>query len=115
MLVEIDLTDPTTPVEVAELALDGTVLGISFSNQHVFVTMADAGLAVIDASASGTLVQVGSIDTPGSPNDVTVSGAYAFVADRSAGLTILSDCSMNLFFDDFESGDSTRWSSVVPD
>ena len=89
VLVEIDLSEPSAPVEMAELELDGVISGISFSGQHVVVALGDVGLAVIDASTPGVLVRVGIIDTPGWANDVAASGGYAFVADNSEGLRII--------------------------
>lgn len=43
---------------------------------------------------------------------VTVAGGHVYVADFAAGIAIFRDCAP-IFNDDFETGDTSRWSEVA--
>ena len=57
-------------------------------------------------------VEVGFAVPPDDASGVAVSGGYAYLTDRFAGLAVFQDCT--LFFDGFESGDTSAWSATVP-
>ena len=48
----------------------------------------------------------------GSGAGVTAGGGYLYIADGDAGLTVFRECGP--FYDGFESGDATVWSSTNP-
>ncbi len=103
-----DVSTPSPPIEVGycEFTYGGYV---TVSGGHAYVG-GSGGLRVIDVSTPSSPNEIGFADTPGSGGRVTVSGGYVFMA---AGLQVFRSCGA-VFIDGFESGDTSRWSAVVP-
>jgi hypothetical protein len=87
----IDLSIPTTPIEVGTT----TVSGIAFSPEVAvvgdlaYVTVGEEGLRIIDVSNPATPVEIGALDTPGFASGVTGVNDVAYVADGGTGLRII--------------------------
>jgi hypothetical protein len=86
---------------------------VAFSGGYAYVTWSHFGLQAIDVSDPSSPVEVGHSNTPGDAKDVTFAGGKLFVADSMAGIEIFRVCP-DLFFDGFESGDTSAWSRTVP-
>jgi len=85
----------------------GLAFGVAVAGTYAYVADDTAGLRVVDVSNPAAPVEIGFYDTPGLAFGVVVAGAYAYVADKGSGLEILTSCSAELFFDGFESGDTS--------
>jgi hypothetical protein len=72
------------PTYATRIASDVKVVG-----NYAYVTLGEAGLAVIDVSIPAAPLHVGSYNTSKDANRVAVSGGYAYVADREAGLQVI--------------------------
>jgi hypothetical protein len=88
-LLIADISDPTAPFVVGEVAFDDVVRGIAVVGSHAYVTVSEAGLAVVDVTDPAAPVSIGAVDTPGAAQDVAVSGTTAFVADTGQGLRVI--------------------------
>ena len=107
----IDVSNPAAPVEVGFVYTRDAASGVAVAGSYAYVADRGAGLLVIDVSDPAAPSWVGIVDTPGDAYGVAVAGSYAYVADGIAGLEILLSC---IFQDGFESGDTSRWSAMVP-
>jgi hypothetical protein len=110
----IDVSTPSTPVEVGFLDTLNLSLGVAVSDRYAYLANGERGLRVIDVSTPSTPVEVGFSYTPNPAEDVAVSGGYVAVAVLSRGLAVYEDCAGALFADGFESGDTSAWSATVP-
>jgi len=88
-LMVAELSDPSAPQVVGEVALAGTFEGIAVSGGYAYVAGHNAGLRVVDVSVPSAPVEVGFLDTPGVFWDVAVSGGYAYVAAWEDGLRVI--------------------------
>jgi hypothetical protein len=86
----IDISTPSTPVEVGFVDTPGNAVGVAVSPGYAYVADGYSGLRVIDISSPSTPVEAGSIDTPGYAYDVAISGSYVYVADGFAGLRVIN-------------------------
>jgi len=86
----LDMSDPTSPTEVGEIATPGVVFCIFVDNFHLYVADGGGGLRVIDVADPAHPYEVGSYDTPGSAIGVWVSGSYAYVVSYETGLRIIN-------------------------
>jgi hypothetical protein len=109
----IDVSDPTTPVEVGALGTPEAATGLAVSGDLVYLADGHGGLRVVDVSVPAWPVEVGAAATLAVAENVAVSDGHAFVAETWAGMSVFRGCSSVLFADDFESGGTSRWSAVV--
>ena len=64
-LMVAELSDPSAPQVVGEVALPSAGAGIAVSGGYAYVADHSAGLRVVDVSVPSAPVEVGSLDTPG--------------------------------------------------
>lgn len=88
-LLVIDVSDPTSPIEVGSHSTRGYAQAITLDGTRAYVANRSDGLTILDVSDPMRPVEVGHLDTAGSAWDVVVSGSYAFIADSQAGLQIV--------------------------
>jgi len=83
----VDVSDPTTPVEI-DLAASSARLPNSLSvvDGLAYVTSYRGGLSVFDLSDPRTPIEIGFLQLPYRALDVAVEGETAYVADDEAGL-----------------------------
>jgi hypothetical protein len=110
----IDVSTPSSPVQVGSHYLSGAGYGVAFSGGYCYVAAWSGGLVVFDVTTPSSPVDVGTHLSPGVADAVAVSVGSVFVAERNAGLGVFRDC-LVLFADDFETSDTSRWSSTSPD
>ena len=110
----IDVSTPTSPIEVGSLDTPGDAQGVAVSGSYAYVADRLAGLRVIDVSVPSSPADMGYDDTPGEAVNVTVAGGYVYVAELDAGMEIFRECGEGVFSDGFESGDTLLWSVSVP-
>ena len=85
----VDVSDPTTPVEVGTLSTPGDALGVAVSGSRAYLAAGDAGLHVIDISNPAAPQLLGTANTPGDAQGVAWVDGYAYVADGTSGLQIV--------------------------
>lgn len=86
-LVVLDVTDPTTPVELGSTApFPYFVEDIVVSGTLACVAAGGAGLRVVDVTDPANPVEVGFWDSPGYAEGVAISGTVAYLADGPYGL-----------------------------
>jgi len=113
----IDVSNPTAPVEVGflEIVVMYSAVDVAVSGLYAYVNDS-VSLRVIDVSTPSAPVEIGIHDVGWGSSDaggVAVSGQYAYVAGWPS-LQVLTSCEGLLFTDGFESGDTSRWSAMVP-
>jgi hypothetical protein len=114
----VDVSNPFSPGEIG-FFFDGQAAtqGVAFDGRYIYMAERQYGFQVADAADLTTPVDVGTVDTDEIAYNVALSenGLYAFVTDREGGLNVfdLATCVL-IFADDFELGNLSRWSSVVP-
>jgi hypothetical protein len=84
----VDVSDPTTPIIVDNVIMDGDPWAVYVLNNYAYVVAADhvlptveGGLRIVDVSIPTSASLVASYDTPGDPRDVFVVGDLVYVAD----------------------------------
>jgi len=114
----IDVSEPTAPVEVGFLDTPTSAWDVAVSRGYAYVVVGDeftGGLYVIDVSTPSAPVEAGYHEA-GQADDIVggiaVSGGHVFLANWG-GLFVFRECGW-LFFDGFESGDTSAWSATVP-
>jgi hypothetical protein len=85
----IDVSTPSSPVEVGFFDTGGWAWGVAVSGSYAYVADGSDGLRIIDVSTPSSPVEVGFYDTGGESWGVAVSGSYAYVADAWNGLRII--------------------------
>ena len=87
----IDLSIPTTPIEVGSTTVIGAGLRpeVAVVGDLAYVAVGQEGLRVTDVSNPEAPVEIGAIDTPDFARGVTVVDSVAYVADRHSGLRII--------------------------
>jgi hypothetical protein len=86
-LKSIDVSDPTSPVEVVSTGAAGFARRVATVADLVLV--ADRDLRVLQRTSPDALIEIGSLRTPGESRDIAVSGDLVFVADGSDGLLVV--------------------------
>jgi hypothetical protein len=81
-----DVSDPSSPTEIASLALP--VNALALSGNTLFVGTSDGRLVVVDVSNPAAPNQIGSVSITGLPNTMNVAGTLLFVADGAQGLLV---------------------------
>lgn len=112
----IDVSTPSSPVEINAF-FDGQAAtqGVAYDGRYIFAAERQYGFQVIEATDVLDLVEEGTVDTDNVAFKVALGddGLYAYVTDREGGLNVfdISACDI-IFANGFESGDTSRWSSV---
>lgn len=81
-----DVSNPSSPTEIASLALP--VNALALSGNTLFVGTSDGRLVVVDVSNPAAPNQIGSVSITGLPNTMNVAGTLLFVADGAQGLLV---------------------------
>ncbi len=86
-VIVFDCGDPTSPVELASLALPGGASGkvLAIKGQYLYVSDGYSGLRIVNISDPASPIEVGFYDTENYVQGVDVSGDYAFVGEHYAG------------------------------
>jgi len=85
----LDISDPTSPTKVAEIATPGVVWGLFVDNPRLYVADERAGLRIINVADPANPYEEGYYNTPGYATGVYVLGSYAYVA-HGGGLRIIN-------------------------
>jgi hypothetical protein len=88
-LAVIDVSDPGSPILVAQTDIVEDAWGVALEGDHFFVAEDEAGLRIVDVSDPGNPLEIGLCDTPGYATQVALNGSYAYVADDEAGLRVI--------------------------
>jgi hypothetical protein len=118
----IDISTPSTPVEVASLDIeDWGAWNITVAGGYAYLTSRNSessGKVVavdITEPTTPTLVAASQLTTGTDAYRMDVARGNVFVASGDTGLTILSTCpDLPIFADGFENGTTSRWTSAVP-
>jgi hypothetical protein len=94
----IDITNPSTPLEVGSYAMPGIAYGVTVSGSIAYVAYGESGLRVIDITIPSAPTEVGFYDTQGYAHGVAVIGNIAYLADYT--YFGIYDCSEALGVDD---------------
>ncbi len=110
----LDVTQPSKPAQIGSIMeASDEHTGIAVSGGYAYVTHPwSAPLQVINVGNPRQPRDVGSGKRSVSTEEFAAIRGYIFVADGDAGLSIHRECGP--FYDAFESGDTTAWSSAVP-
>ena len=87
-LVVFDLTQPTAPLQAAQLATTNA-LDIAAAGRYLYIADGSAGLRIVRIDTPNNPVLVGTLDTVNAKG-VAVFGRYAYIADGSGGLKIIN-------------------------
>ncbi|MCK4406494.1 MAG: T9SS type A sorting domain-containing protein, partial [Bacteroidales bacterium] len=85
----IDVSTPSSPVEVGFCDTIGYAYGVAISGIYAYVAAYEGGLRIIDVSTPSNPTETGFYDTVNMALGVAVSGNYAYVADKWDGLRII--------------------------
>ena len=84
-----NVSDPETPVLLAELATAGLSKAVTYENPYIYFSD-DVNFYIIDVSASSSPEILGSVPITGNGGRIAVSGAYAYLANGTGnGLQIV--------------------------
>ncbi len=109
-----DVTDPSNPIHLGFTCVwreDHTGVAASGGYAYVLNPVAEVlhGISVINPDDPYHMGMSGTLDQT---DELAAGWGYVYVADGGAGLSIYREC--GLFFDGFESGDTSAWSAAVP-
>jgi len=104
----IDISTPVSPFEVGFFDTPlGWTYGVAVSGSYAYVAEGNRpSLRVIDVSDPSSPAEVGYHETSHESLSVTMAA--------NAGMEIFRECGVWVFWDDFETGDTSAWSMVVP-
>ena len=80
----VDLTDPTTPTRIATMRPAGPAVASTTADTTMYLSLARAGVQMIDVGEPRAPVESPVFDTPGDARMVAVSDDLVFVADTEA-------------------------------
>jgi hypothetical protein len=116
-----DMADPTSPVEHPPYvisALGAEVVGVAGS--VAYLVLGDAtpyypgALEAVDVANPDAPTLMGVVGYPGGARRLAFGPDDLFVLDWSAGFDTYPLCQGPIFADDFESGNTSAWTSAVP-
>ena len=111
----IDVSTPTLPNEVGFYDTSAYAHRVVVVGSYAYVADSWLGIRAVDVSTPSAPVNIGIYDTPGLANyGIAASGGLVFVSENDAGVEIFWDCAVVLFFDGFESRNTSTWSNTVP-
>ena len=76
------------PRELVRGTARGEAVAIAATDKHLFVADGWAGFRIFDATKTGALAEVGSLNPVSDASDIAVANHYAFVADGRSGLRV---------------------------
>jgi len=85
----VDVSDPSSPFEVADVGGYMRIEEMVFSDDHLFIAESDSGLRIFDVTSPSEPAEVGRVDPPGWYSDVAVGGGFAFLYGTHGGLRII--------------------------
>ncbi|MFC1765993.1 hypothetical protein ACFL6U_28440 [Planctomycetota bacterium] len=85
----LDVSDPTSPLEIGFVDTPGEAWGVAVSGSITYVADGENGLQVIDVDNPAIPKIIGDVDTPDFAHDVAVSGTTVYMADCESGLQII--------------------------
>lgn len=85
----LDISSPTAPAKVGDMATYGEAVGVSISGSYAYVASVFDGVRVFDISNPAAPVEVGSYGEIDVAEGIDVVGSYAYVAAGGDGLRIL--------------------------
>jgi hypothetical protein len=106
-----DISDPTSPVVLGDWNGLGFLRDVAVLEDLAYLADEYAGLRVIDVGIPENPRQVKIFDGQ-LPEGVYLVGSTLYSADASAGISIYRT-GTSIFYNGFESGDTTAWSSVT--
>jgi hypothetical protein len=85
----VDISDPTTPIEVGFYDTRGAAANVVVAGDYAYVASSGSGVHVLDVSNPATLKRVGFYETWGATSGVAVASGYVYIADGDGGLIVL--------------------------
>jgi len=85
----VNVADPLSPFEVAEVGDDWNVQEMVVSDSHLYVVDGSTGLHIFDITTPNEPVEVSHFEPPGWFSDVAVEEGLAFLTDTSGGLRVI--------------------------
>lgn len=89
-LLVIDVSNPSSPQLLGDVAMPDKVRGVAAAGSHAYVSTGSSGLRVVDISVPAAPVEVGFFSSGGYAREVAVSGGFAYLADGYPGLRVIS-------------------------
>ncbi|UCD43309.1 MAG: hypothetical protein JSV69_06880 [Chloroflexota bacterium] len=90
----IDVSNPSTPSDVANYDSPGASIDVTLSGDFIYLADGAAGMQVLFLESSGSqnpqISVIAGIDTPGEANHAAVVGQTIYLADGSGGLSVIS-------------------------
>jgi hypothetical protein len=107
----LDISDPSSPSQVGFCDC-GTGGSIGVAGGYAYIS-SGYGIEVVDVSVASAPFEAGFHATPGgTTGPVKIDENLVYLGIGDYGYSVLRGCS--LFFDGFESGDTSAWSAGVP-
>jgi len=88
-LIVVDVTQPTSPREVAVVPVPAEVHAVAVSGRYAYVSASEAGLYVLDISKPAMPVVVGVYPTWGAAMGADLAGDLIYLCDYGKGLSVL--------------------------
>jgi len=85
----VDIADPSSPFEVAEVGDDLYIQEMVVSDGHLYVVDSSTGLHIFDVTTPTAPVEVSRFEPPGRFSAGAVEGGYAFLSDTTGGLRVI--------------------------
>lgn len=85
-----DISDPSNPYELGNIAVPSFIKDITVSGDYVYIADDSSGLRIINISDPTNPSETGFFDTIGIAAGVAVNGNYVYVADGIEGLRIIN-------------------------
>ena len=86
----IDISNPSDPILLSNLALDGYAKDIYASNGMIYLANAESGLQIIDATDPTNPILKSTVLTGGFVSSITQRDNFAYVADWDKGFYIIN-------------------------
>lgn len=90
VVMSIDVSDPSNPVELGSITTEESARSVVFSGDYAYVADEDQGFIVLDLSDPGNLVPVGGYNNLQYIYDVVLSGDYLFGGNGWDGIRIIN-------------------------
>ena len=81
ILQTLDISDPSNPVLLGQVATNGVISDVAKSGNYIYLAEGDSGLKVIDVSNLGNPIQVSELLLPGSVNTLVIDNQTLYVAE----------------------------------
>ncbi len=81
ILQTLDISDPSNPVLLGQVATNGVISDVAKSGNYIYLAEGDSGLKIIDISNLANPIQVSELLLPGSVNTLVVDNQTLYVAE----------------------------------